>query len=499
MKHSARGLCSALVGAWAIVTALHCAAEQAPSNVETLISGNRWKEASRAMFLEAKSANKFEWSIPAGQAKAGFIDDALDTIAGMHPNMQPGALLALVADVPSIPPKHSFELVQRALDLTRTMSGKSANYLKSGELAKVALFYSGHGAESDAKAIFEEALRAAESGATEEGSGGYRQISEALVRDPNGSQDWMVMLVAKHLQRQGKTANSAFAYRDLAQVAVRHTKSQMASQLIESGISAAKAINQDSMRKSALEGLGNVAVEAGYTKGLPENSPYTQAIQEARSGNPQKALAIVSGLSQNLYVDHGQEAHRRIFDDAVKREDLNTALYFAEHPVRPVSWIQANAWRQIAELQAKKGGKQDAANSYLRASQAISDSPEAIRYLEQVKSTLSLGASMRQNGFEAEGRKATLDALAMIDLIPERRTDDRVRAATLIAETLWRDGMQSEAKQQALRAYRATSGYSDKNGMEKARLLSGLGQATSTFIAKASDQRVESRDRKRTK
>lgn len=45
------------------------------------------------MFLEAKSANKFEWSIPAGQAKAGFIDDALDTIAGMHPNMQPGALL----------------------------------------------------------------------------------------------------------------------------------------------------------------------------------------------------------------------------------------------------------------------------------------------------------------------------------------------------------------------------------------------------------------------
>ena len=106
---------------------------------------------------------------------------------------------------------------------------------------------------------------------------------------------------------------------------------------------------------------------------------------------------------------------------------------------------------------------------------------------------------MRQNGFEAEGRKVTLDALAMIDLIPERRTDDRVRAATLIAETLWRDGMQSEAKEQALRAYRATSGYSDKNGMEKARLLSGLGQATSTFIAKASDQRVESRDRKRTK
>ncbi|HJV73928.1 MAG TPA: hypothetical protein VJ654_06890 [Noviherbaspirillum sp.] len=499
MKYSARMLRSALVAAWAVATALHCAAEQAPSNVETLISDNRWKEASRAVFLEAKSANKFEWSIPAGQAKAGFLDDALDTIAGMHPNMQPGALLALVADVPSIPPKLSVELVQRALNLARTISGKSANYLKSGELAKAALFYSGHGAESDARAIFEEALRAAESGATEEGSGGYRQISEALVRDPKGSQDWMVVLVTKHLQRQGKTANSAFAYRDLAQVAVRHTNSQIVSELIESGISAAKAINQDSMRKLALEGLANVAVEAGYTKRLPENSPYTQAIHEARSGNPQRALTIASGLSQNLYVDHGQEAHRRIFDDAVKREDLNTALYFAEHPVRPVSWIQANAWRQIAELQVKKGAKQDAANSYLRASQAISDSMEAVRYLEQVKGTLTLGASMRQNGFEAEGRKATFDALAMIDLIPDRRTDDRVRATTLIAESLWRYGMHNEAKQQALRAYRAASGYSDKNGMDKARLLSGLGQATSTFIAKASDQRVESKDRKKAK
>lgn len=499
MVCTVRVLRAALVGAWAIVTALHCAAEQAPSNVETLISGNRWKEASRAMLLEAQSANKFEGSIPAGQARAGFLDDALDTIAGIHPNMQPGALLALVADVPSIPPKRSVELVQRALELARTMSGKSANYLKSGELAKVALFYSGHGEESDARAIFEEALRAAESGATEEGSGGYRQISEALVRDPKGSQDWMVMLVAKHLQRQGRTANSAFAYRDLAQVAVRHPKSQMPSELIESGISAAKAIKQDSMRKSALEGLANVAVEAGYTKRLPENSPYTQAVQEARSSNPQKALAIASGLSQNLYVDQGQEAHRRVFDDAVKRDDLNTALYFAEHPVRPVSWIQANAWRQIAELQAKKGERQDAANSYLRASRAISDSPEAVRYLEEVKSTLSLGTSMHQNGFEAEGRKATLDALAMIDLIPERRTVDRVRAVTLTAEILWRYGMHSEAKQQALRAYRAASGYSDMNGMEKARLLSGLGQVTSTFTAKASDQRVESRDRKKIK
>lgn len=499
MKFSIRLGRTTLVMAWTLATVLHCAAEQAPSNVESLISGNQWKEASRAIFLEARSANRFELSIPVGQAKAGFIDDALDTIGGMHPNMQPSALLALVADVPSIPPKLSVELVQRALDSARKMSGKSANYLKSGELAQVALFYSGNGAESDAKTIFEEALRAAEKGATEEGSGGYRQISEALVRDLKNSQEWMVALVANHLQRQGRTSNSAFAYIDLAEVSARYPKSQLASELIESGISAAKAIKQESTRKYAFEKLANVALKVGYTKGLPESFPYIQAIQEARSGNPKRALAIASGLSQNLYVDHGQAVYMRIFDDAVMRGDLNTALYFAEHPIRPVSWTQANVWRQIAELQATRGAKQDAAASYLRASKAIFESREAVRYLEEVKGMLSLGASMRQNGFESEGRKASLDALAMIGLIPERRTNDRVSATTLMAETLWRYGMHSDARQLTLRAYRLASGYSEKKGMEKARLLSGLGQATSTYIAQTSGQKNEGKDWKKTK
>ena len=115
MTHSARKLASTLVGACAITIALQCMAESAPSNVESLIIGSNWKEASRAIFLEAKSANRFEWTIPTGQAKAGFLEDALDTIAGMHPNTQPGALLALVVDAPSISPEKKAELVQRAL------------------------------------------------------------------------------------------------------------------------------------------------------------------------------------------------------------------------------------------------------------------------------------------------------------------------------------------------------------------------------------------------
>lgn len=107
-----------------------------PNNVESLINRNKWKEASRAIFLEARSVDKFEWSIPAGQARAGFLEDALDTIADVAPNSQPGALLALVADVPSIPPEKKAELVKAALDMARKGSGKSSNYSRSGDLRK---------------------------------------------------------------------------------------------------------------------------------------------------------------------------------------------------------------------------------------------------------------------------------------------------------------------------------------------------------------------------
>lgn len=499
VTHSARKLASTLVGACAITIALQCMAESAPSNVESLIIGSNWKEASRAIFLEAKSVDRFEWTIPTGQAKAGFLEDALNTIAGMHPNTQPGALLALVVDAPSISPEKKAELVQRALDAARKMSGKFANYLKSGDLTKVALFYSRNGAESETRAVFEEALRAAESGINEEGSGGYRQVTEAMVRESTGNRDWMIALVKQHLQRTEKSANSSFAYRDLAQVAVRLQRNEVASELIELGISAAKTINQAHMQKSALESLASVAAEAGYTKRLPEKSPYTQAIQAARSGNPQKALAITSGLSVNLYVDHGLEAYKSVFDDAVKREDMNTALYFAEHPVKQVSWIEANVWRQVAELQVKKGVRKDAAGSYRRAALAISNSPEAIRYFEEVKATLTLAESMRQNGFDAEGGKAILDALAMIDLIPERRADDRIKACTLLSEALWRKGMHAEAKQQILRAYRAAYSYGDKRNSKKSRLLSAIGQVTSTFIPQAGEQPASNNNRKKSK
>ncbi|MHA6846534.1 hypothetical protein [Ralstonia syzygii] len=488
MKHSVPIWFSMLFGSCTIAIALSCMAESAPvkpENVESLIHKNKWKEASRAIFLEARSVDKFGWSIPAGQARAGFLEDALDTIADVAPNSQPGALLALVADVPSIPREKKAELVKTALDMARKGSGKSSNYSRSGDLTGVALFYARTGAVSESRVVFEEALRCAESGIGEKGSGAYRRVTETMVRESTGNQDWMIPLVMQHLQRAGKTADSAYSYLDLAQVAVRLQRKELASELVDLGISAAKAIDRAPMRKSALEQLANVAMEAGYTKRLPEPSPSTLAVQEARSGHPEKALAIASGLSETLYVDSGLEAYRRVFDDAVKRGDLETARYFAEHPIKKLASMKIVVWRRVAELQVKKGLQKDAANSYRRATATILDDLGTIRYVTEVEAIAALGESMRQNGFDAEGRKAILEAASMIDQIPERQADGRIQAGILLSKTFWRSGMHADAKQQILRAYRAANTYSDKVGIRKGDLLSEIGQTTSIFISEA--------------
>lgn len=476
-----------LFGVCFVAIGFQCMAEPSPANVESLIHKNKWKEASRAIFLEARSADGYEWGIPPGLAKVGFLDDALDTIAGMALNSQPGALLALVAAVPSIPPEKAAELAKVALDIARKRSGESSSYMKSGDLTSVALFYSRTGAVTESRSVFEEALRCAESSVGEKGSGAYREITETMARKLTGDQDWMIPLVMQYLQRAGKTADSAFSYLDLARVAVHLQKKELASELIELGMSAAKTIDRSSMRKSTLEQFASIAMEAGYTKKLPEKSTSALAIQEARSGHPERALAIASGLSENLYVDHGLETYKRVFDDAVKREDLETARYFAEHPVKKLPSLKIEVWRRIAELQVKKGLQKDAANSYRLATTTILDDLGTTRYLAEVKAIAALGESMRQNGFDAEGRKAILDSVPMIDQIPERREDDRILAGILLSETLWRSGMRSDAKQQILRAYRTASRYSDKVGIKgKGRLLSEIGQATSTFISETS-------------
>lgn len=191
------------------------AAAQGPSRVEVLLNRGNWKDASRQIFLEARTANKYQWSLPVGQAKAGFLEDALETINGMHPKSQPEALLELVENVPSLGSSRSAEIVIQALELARKSTGISDVAFTAGSLARIALFYSRQGAIADAKAIFDESLNAAEIGMADNDSNGYRRVSEAIAGNAKSSQDWMVGRVVARLQRQGPTENTAFTYLDL--------------------------------------------------------------------------------------------------------------------------------------------------------------------------------------------------------------------------------------------------------------------------------------------
>lgn len=270
----------------------------------------------------------------------------------------------------------------------------------------------------------------------------------------------------------------------------------MACVLIEAGLSAAKSTRERYLRESALEQIVNLAVEADCATKLPYTSPYSLAIHEVRSENPQKAFSIVMGLSQTMYSDHREDLHRKIFDNAMKREDLFTARYFAEHPVSLVSWLQANTWRRVAELQIKLGTKQAAKVSYLRALATIFETKGGFRYFEDVKTMVNLGESMQLNGFEGAGLKVTLDALDVIPQIPARRTNDRVKAEILIAQGLWRYGMHAEAKKLALSAYRQAVEYVGTNGDEKASLLFELGETIGKFNVKSLAYRVKRNDQK---
>ena len=88
---------------------------------------------------------------------------------------------------------------------------------------------------------------------------------------------------------------------------------------------------------------------------------------------------------------------------------------------------------------------------------------------------------MRLNKFDTDARKAILDAAIMVDLIPERRAKDRIKANALLAGELWRFEMHLDAKERILQAYHAVKKYDDKANIEKSRLLSEIGKAVSTL------------------
>ncbi|MCT7313784.1 hypothetical protein N5J06_22670 [Ralstonia sp. CHL-2022] len=409
------------------------------------------------------------------------MSDALDTIATM-PARTRGSALLTVAEAASIPAKEKAKLAQQALDAARATPPGSLNSIRSRELAHVALYYSAHGDEPTARAIFDESLNTAQLSLGEQGSGGYRQVTDAMAREPVACKAWTVSAVAKRLQADHNATNTAFAYKDLAKVATALGDKPLAANFIRAGVAAAEGIDQSSARKRLIEDFARVAVDADYTASLPEEAPDTLAIKAMRAGNPQKALSIISGLSEGLYVSQRETAFQRVLDDAIKRDDLSAALYLAEHPVKQAAWTQASTWRRVAEMQIKHGSKNDAANSYSRAENAATAGLASPGYLA-IEEAVALSDSLRQSGFGAEARRVALSATSRLQQMPTRNVEDRVKAGKLISEMLWRQGMRAQAQRELLDAYRAAETIPSNQQIVKARLMTGVGMALSTFAA----------------
>ncbi|EXI66039.1 MAG: hypothetical protein AW08_02778 [Candidatus Accumulibacter adjunctus] len=472
-------------------------AKEPISDVDGLIAADRWQEAARLIFLEARATNKHESAIVIGQARAGFVDDALDTINATHIASRSWLLMSLVHEAPSLSTEKRDELLRNALDSARGNAvGKWPNYLKSGDLARIALYYSGKGATSDAELIFSEAVTAAEKGLTEEGGGGFRQITELMRRAPAGEiKPWMLSVLPRSLNKTEDARSRAFACIDMVSVAARLQSRDLMAPFLDCSNSAIAKIRVAGMRMSAVEALATAKDEAGISNFAPSDSPFFEAIREARAGNTEKSYEIVSGLRQNLYVDHKGEAYEQVFSDAIRRGDLKTAVYLAERPAGQLAYREVSVWQRLAEKQIETGDRESASDSYGKASLAVGRiSSSANIYFFDIQSVVRLAESMLRHGMKEEGRRTLLLVQPLLERISERRIDDRIKASIAVAEPLSRLGMRSEAKRLIRQAYFYAHSYDTERlhgDMEKARLLASIGQSISLYSKLGSSKSQE--------
>lgn len=453
------------------------------SNVSDAIKTNEWARAARLMFVEANNAYPHVLQTVKGQAQAGYVEDAIKSIEGAPPGTRSWLLVLLLREAPALSATTKNQLIQDALASARNRTARSSDYIRSGYLAKVSIYYSVQGREGEAKSIFSEALASANAGLAEEGSGGFRQITEELRSiSTHEIKPWMIDAVWANLKVAQRTDDVAFACIDMV-VAAGKYRLQTATPFLDCAAASVAKTWSRSRKRRLREALASAQDEIGLTDRELTDSPVDKAIREARAGNPQGAHAIISTLNQNLYVDHKMDGFLRIFDDAIKRRDFVTAKYFAEHPVNQVSYRIINVWQLLAQAQWDAGDRTSAQASYQKSMVALDEMASTMEvYWFDIKSVVELSESLSKHGAKADSRRCAVLAQSLLERISEKRVDDRIRALTAVAELFWRLGVRKTAKELWLSAYSAAHSYDTSRlygGMEKADLLADVAQSIS--------------------
>jgi len=457
------------------------------TDTQKLIDENDWLKLARQIFLEARSTYKFEPSIVIGQAKGGFIKDALDTIEVLHPATQSHHLISLLRNAAFLSKEKRDELTHKAIKSARENTYKTAPHnLKSGELINIALYYSSRGDEKHSKELFYEAIREAEAGFTETGGNSYRRITDKINRAATEEiKPWMLEIIQANFRKTKNAKDLAFTCIDMAEIAWKKNNLTQSTMYIKCASTAINNIKNSKFKKITIKQLERTKDILHYSNTTETGSYFSQAIREARSGHIKKSYQIVSKLRQNLYVDHKLSAYKRVFNDAIKRNDLIAANYFAERPVRKLPYLTITIWKTFAEKQFGTGEQKSALISYKKASSVlnkISASPKV--YLSDIKSILQLSESMLRNNLKNDGRQTLLLAQRLLGKIPENRVDDHAKASILVSEALWQNKMKNEAKKLFKDTYDYTLLYDTNKPhkhRKKARLLSAIGQLAVTF------------------
>ena len=454
---------------------------EAPSNAASLIEADRWSEAARAILREAAAVAPSIVGLPEAQARAGYLDDALNTISQMHSNSQSWGYLRLVRGTPNLNPEMRAQLLVRAAAAARANVAHHLLMFRAGQLAQLAVFHAQEGRTAIAASLYAEALETATRSLQDQENSGYRPVTQELRNaTPGAVSEAMFEQVRVMLPSVRASQDRTFACVDLAVAAQRQGKPALAAVFIACGLEESKGLASAGQRTSAEEELGLVAVRTGFHHPLLEKSAKVKALREVRDGRCEEAYAIAARQGQNLYVDFVQGVLSALLDDALSRGDMNCALYIAQRPKAPVGHVDAETWKRIAGKQVARGERQQAVVSYRKAAYALTDGHIGYQRSEyDVRGALDLADSMRSAGLTADSTQLVRQAHGMLVKIYPRNIDGRLAASIALAPALWRVGESAAAKQLLADAYDRVVRYdeSDTGRIRKAQHLVAIGGA----------------------
>lgn len=453
-------------------------------SAERLISEHRWRQASRSVLLEAHAIDSKAWSVAGNQAKAGFVDDALSTAASMFPTSRTALLLEIANGAPKLSKEKKTAILQMALDTTRSNIGNS--YLQSGDLIQVSLAYLSNGDDALARALFDESVLTATKGLNENGSGGYRRITEELAKtEIRQLNRWDFDSLVSKIEKSPDYLNAAFAYLDMAKFYGALNDRVMSKKLLQLAIESSNTWwgKTKLPKRAAVDGITRFAFDNGEIDFAEKYGDHDQllpnyAILAASQGKHVKALALVEKLSIGMYVNYQASTIAKIFSDAIQRRDLNAAVWYAERTPKGNKVTEISQWTQIAELQNSLGAKEAAKTSYARAARAFEKKLEHEYFDFEIQATLDLGDSMIKSGFNTEGRVVIASTTSQLRTIPDRRLEDRIKVQLSVAQTLNTIGRTAECTEMLLAAYRSANSNSKEKLLsqsKRASLLSAIG------------------------